>query len=81
MSMISWMLMVHDITAYWVKKNLAPVQQRWSCLRLGFPYRGTNKSIFFRSKEHVGSGGWVVSVMLVTRHQEESIAAAHSVWL
>ena len=54
MSMISWMLMVHDITAYWVKKNLPPVQQRWFCLWLGFPYRGTNKSIFFRSKEHYG---------------------------
>lgn len=54
MSMISWMLLIHDIPPSWVQANLAPIQVRWFCRWLGFPLRGTNKSIFFRSREHHG---------------------------
>ena len=73
MSMISWMLMVHDVSSSWVKTELAPIQLKWFCAWLGFPHRGTNKSIFFRSKEHYGLQlkemcSWHKQNRLIRRH-------------
>ena len=54
MSMISWMLLIHDIAPSWDKGKLSSIQIRWVSKWLGFPHGGTNKSRFVRSKEHLG---------------------------
>jgi len=73
MSMISWILLIHDIAPSWVEVELAPIQIRCFCRWLGFPLRGTNKTIFFRSREHHGLQlkemcSWHKKSRLVRRH-------------
>ena len=39
MSMISWMLLIHDILPSWVKGKLSPIQIRWFSKWVGFPHK------------------------------------------
>jgi hypothetical protein len=54
MSKISWLLLIHDIPPTFVGIELQPIQNRWFRLWLGIPKKGTNISIFYRSREHHG---------------------------
>ena len=39
-SMISWMLLIHDIAVLWIKAELSLIQIRWFSKWLGCPHRG-----------------------------------------
>jgi len=73
MTKISWLLLIHDIPPTFVLDKLQPVQNRWFRLWLGFPKKGTNISIFYRSREHHGLQlkemcSWHKQQRLIRRH-------------
>ena len=73
MAKISWLLLIHDIPPTFVETELQPEQNRWFRKWLGFPSRGTNISIFYRSREHHGLQlkemcSWHKQNRLIRRH-------------
>jgi hypothetical protein len=73
MAKVAWLFLIHDIVPSWVESELQPIQTRWFRKWTGFPKRGTNASIFFRSREHHGlqlkeAVSWHKQCRLTRRH-------------
>ena len=70
---VAWLFLIHDIAPSFIEKELQPIQTRWLRRWLGFPRRGTNTSIFYRTRENHGlqlkeTLAWHKECRLIRRH-------------